>query len=194
MHPHWEIRHWFTLPLFLPSSRSSANLIRRFARPSCILSVSSSALLLLHHFSLFILSFTDFLYRFCVSLLLTDWARYLLPAATAAKLKARTRVHFLRAAFYTVHYNARACTHYTVPRDSLPADPAGLAWENTETIIVYETYDARYWRRARSRINANAQAAFMIAVRLYRSISSFGHSAAFGLRPFSLSATICNHY
>jgi len=42
-------------------------------------------------------------------------ARYLLPAARVAKLKARVRVYRLvRAAFYTVHYNARACTHYTV--------------------------------------------------------------------------------
>lgn len=105
-----------------PSSRSSANLIRDYSfRP---VFRSSSSLLPLHPLHSFFCRFSLSLLR--LSLLLTDWARYLLPAATAAKLKARTRVHFLRAAFYTVHYNARACTHYTVPRDSLPADPAGL--------------------------------------------------------------------
>lgn len=36
-----------------------------------------------------------------VSLLLTDRARYLLPAATAAKLKARTRVYTFRARLFT---------------------------------------------------------------------------------------------
>lgn len=50
-----------------PSSRSSANLIRSFARPLPVLSVSSSALLLLFIlYILYILSFIDFLYRFCV--------------------------------------------------------------------------------------------------------------------------------
>lgn len=196
MHPHWEIRYWFTLPLFLhrvvlPQISSAVSRVLCPFFPSLLpLFFSSSSSTSSTSFLLSISFTASASYPYAsfsppsVSLLLTDWARYLLPAARAAKLKARTRVHFLRAAFYTMHYNARACTHYTVPRDSLPADPPGPAWENTETIIVRETYDARYGRasRARSRINANAQAAFMIAVRSYRSISSFGHSAAFGLR------------
>lgn len=77
------------------------------------------------------------------SLSLTNWARYLLPAATAAKLKARTRVHFLRAAFYTVHYNARPCTHYTV-RVIHYQPILRAAWENTETIIARDLWRARY--------------------------------------------------
>lgn len=109
VHPHWQIRHWFTCssicalqPFFRkshPQFRASfACSFRLFFRSSSTSSFSSSS----PSFLLAISFAASASYPYAsVSLLLTDRARYLLPAATAAKLKTRTRVYTFRARLFT---------------------------------------------------------------------------------------------
>lgn len=124
------------------------------------------------------------------------WARYLLPAETATKLKARTRVHFLCAAFYTVHYNARACEHYTVRVIHYQPILWG-PWENTETIIARDLWCP--WRLIREPISwiTRARRSRTHRRRLWSPrdcIARSLHSAILLWPSIVLNATICNRY
>lgn len=112
---------------------------------------------------------------------LTGWARYLLPAETSTKLKARTLsvCGFLHGALQCPRMQALYC-----PRDSLPADPTG-PWENTETIIARDLWCTRRpiresisWitrpRDVRERIGGVYDRREIVSP----DISSFGYSAA----------------
>lgn len=112
VHLYWQIRHWFTLLLFLhlcpaavlPQISSAVSRVLRLFFPSLLpLFFSTSSFSSSSPSFLLAISFTaSASYPYAsVSLLLTDWARYLLPAATAAKLKTRTRVYTFRVRFFT---------------------------------------------------------------------------------------------
>lgn len=123
----WKIHYWFTSLLSLiklykshPQFHSSSPSIHSIS-PSTRSSFSSSSFFLLPIcFPLLRVIYTLHSLSLSLSpsfpLSLTGWAHYLLPAETAAQnLKpVRAYIHFLCATFYTVHYNARTCKHYTV--------------------------------------------------------------------------------